>query len=941
MAINSLTPQTKGFSGLVSGMDTQTMVDQMLKGTQSKIDAKNQQKAVLAYKQGMYRDIATRIKTFQNTFFSFTKAETNLMSNALFQSMNAVSDSKFFTAKATSNASSGKLVINSIDRLASNHKEISTSDATGALAGIINDEAFKKLQEKITSPTDSNITFTIGEDATLKTIDVAMSDLVGKSTNEAVDIINAALKAGGATNTTADFINGKVQLTNTDGEKINVQGGKNLTGVVSGVAKADGSASFSFDAKAVLPKINVNVDGINRTLSFNPMDVKSGEDSGAAIARQLNEGLKSAFGSGVSFQYDNAKKELSLTTTSATSKVTLTGEKDVMTSVGIKSGLSNKLSLTTSISDVNFKTPISGSIQKFSINGVDFSFSTDTSISNIIADINSSDAGVKITYDANRDRFAIESTTSGKKIEPGDASLFKIEQTEGNLMTAMFGVSSSKNFSSEILSKSSIDPTATFKNADFKFEGGFVSFAIKDGDKTKEYSVFVEKSATPEEFITNFNKEVAKTPELMDVDGKPKVSFDMTAVDASGNRSITIKAQDAGVAKTVNITNNGLETMGFTNKVSESSKLSELGFENFSFEAGGKTINVNANTTLGDFLRTIEAEAGPGATAELKTIGTTPFIRLAGVEIPMKFTQPAASKLFGADIQPGDGKTMISNLSYAADDGGVLGQDAVATINGKEVSRATNTFTIDGVTLTLTGTTSEEQTVSVSQNTDQIFDAVKKFTEEYNKLVNEVNSMLDAPSTYKKYPPLTQEQKNAMNEKEVELWESKSKEGLLRGDSTLQSIMTSLRGTLYTKPDEGGLALYDLGITTDYFGTKDNLAIKDEAALKQKISENPDAVRKLFTDAEKGLSVIMNQAMDKAASTGTKAGSLVQMAGSTGVPDTQSAIYRQMKMIDSSLDNLNVKYKSEYDRYWRQFNNMEQQLAKMQQQSGWLSQQFA
>ena len=112
--------------------------------------------------------------------------------------------------------------------------------------------------------------------------------------------------------------------------------------------------------------------------------------------------------------------------------------------------------------------------------------------------------------------------------------------------------------------------------------------------------------------------------------------------------------------------------------------------------------------------------------------------------------------------------------------------------------------------------------------------------------------------------------------------------------------------------------------------------------LKAKIAENPNAIRDLFTDAEKGLATLMNEAIDKAAkASSVNPGSLVAMAGAKGMPSSDSTIARQMKLIDDSLKNLNNKYQSEYDRYWKQFNSMEQMIQKMNSQSSWLSQQFS
>lgn len=933
MAINSLTPSSKGISGLVSGMDTQTMVEQMLKGTQTKIDSKNQQKAVLEYKQEMYRSIATQIKAFQQTFFSFSKPETNILSNSFFQSMNAVTDSKFFTAKASANASVGSVKINQIRQLATNHKEVSAIKATGEFAGKFSSDALKKITDKLSDATDSNVTITVGTGDTAQKVDIKMTDLIGKSATDSVKVINDALKAAGA-NVTADFVDNRITLTSADKKEISVAGGKNISGVVSGVAKGDGATGFMLDTKSVMPKINLTVDGISKSISFNPFEKNAGESDQEAIVRQLNKGVNSAFGSGVSFS--SLGDKISVNVANSTSTVAVTGDVANLNILGMKNNLSNKISLSSSIKDVNFDAPISGDMQKFSINGVDFSFSSGTSISNIMATVNASAAGVKMSYDSTRDRFMIESTTSGVKTTGANGTPFEMKQTEGNILTAMFGASPSGTYSSQNLAVSEIKTKSTFSTAGFNFTGSSVTVSLKTGDKTQGFTVSGLTATTdPAEAVKELNEKLQAMDGFKNDDGTFKAEFKLTN-NGDGTQTIELISNDPATKAT--IAGNGLADFGFSNKVTGNTLMSELGFSDFNIDANGRNVAIRADMTLDEFMQTLKAQ-GLVSDAKLETIGTTPFIRLAGVGIPMTFPEPPASQLFGTQLAPGNGEVTSASFSKNALDGYVEGKNAIATVDGVEIERSTNTFTEKGITITLTGLTNEEQTVNVTQNTDQIFDAVKKFVEEYNKLTTEINKLLDADTTHRKYAPLTTEQKNAMSDKEIELWEEKAKGGLLRNDTTLQNIKNSIRSTLYTKPDASGVALYDLGITTssDIYGAKDTLVIKDEADLKKKIAENPDAIRRLFTDSEKGLATIMDKAMTKAAGS---EGSLAAIAGTGIGVDTKSSIYRQMKDIDDSLERLEDKYEKEYQRYWNQFNTMEQQLAKMNQQSSWLTQQL-
>lgn len=932
MAINSLTPSNKGMSGLVSGMDTQTMVDQMLKGTQAKIDAQKSKKAVLEYKQEMYRNIATQIKTFQQTFFSFSKPESNILSNSFFQSMTAASNSKFFTAKASSSASVGSVKINEIKQLATSHKEVSSKNATGELAGKFSQDALDKIVNNLTDPDKANVTINIGSGDTATKVDIKMTDLIGKSSSESVDIINQALRAAGE-NVTADFVDGRVILTSPDKKEMSVEGGENLPGVVSGTQKAEGAIGFILDTKAVLPKINVNVDGISKSISFNPLEKNAGETDQQSIVRQLNAGIKNAFGNGVSFSINSGKIKLDVT--NSTSTVSVMGDQATLGVIGMKNNMSNKIATGSSIKDVNFAEPISGDMQKFSINGVDFSFSSGTSISNIIGKINSSAAGVKMSYDSTRDRFMIESTTSGAKANGANGTPFEMKQTEGNILSAMFGASPSGTYSSQNLSVKEIRTSSTFNTSGFDFTADSVSISLKKGDKTESFTIAgLTDSTDPAAVVAELNKKLQELPDFKNEDGTFKGEFKLTN-NGDGTQTIELKATDTAAKATV--VGEGMAAFGMTSVVSGKTLMSELGIESFNINANGRDIAINADMTVDEFMQTLKTQ-GLVSDAKLETIGTTPFIRLAGVGIPMTFPEPAASQLFGTKLEPGDGTVDSSMFSKDAKDGYVAGQNAIATVDGVEIERSTNTFTEKGITITLTGTTNEEQTVNVTQNTDQIFDTVKKFVEEYNKLINEVNGLLDAEATYRKYDPLTTEQKNEMSDKEIEIWEGKAKGGLLRNDSTLQNIKNSLRSTLYTKPDASGYALNSLGITTDYFGTKDNLVIQDgnEAKLREMIDKDPDAVRRLFTDPEKGLSTLLDKAMTKAA--GSK-GSIAAVAGSSS-SDRESSIYRQMKQIDDNLDRLDNTYNKEYQRYWNSFNAMEQQLAKMNQQSSWLSQQL-
>ena len=179
-----------------------------------------------------------------------------------------------------------------------------------------------------------------------------------------------------------------------------------------------------------------------------------------------------------------------------------------------------------------------------------------------------------------------------------------------------------------------------------------------------------------------------------------------------------------------------------------------------------------------------------------------------------------------------------------------------------------------------------------------------------------------------------------MSDREIELWEEKAKTGLLRGDSALNAIWDDLRSTIYAKPSGSDIGIYNIGITTSTSTEYGGQLVIDHSKLKEMINSDPEAVRKLFTDSVDGVATSLNNAINRAArSSSANPGRLVALAGSSK-SDTSSSLYKQMKSIDDNLLTLQDRYDSEYQRYWSQFNAMEQYIQQMNQQASWLAQQL-
>lgn len=160
----------------------------------------------------------------------------------------------------------------------------------------------------------------------------------------------------------------------------------------------------------------------------------------------------------------------------------------------------------------------------------------------------------------------------------------------------------------------------------------------------------------------------------------------------------------------------------------------------------------------------------------------------------------------------------------------VKGQDAIISLNGADFTSSTNTFTVNGLTITaqeVTGNATDgytETSINTSNDVDGIYDMIKDFFTEYNSLVIEMDSLYNADSS-SGYEPLTDEEKDAMTDTQIEDWEDKIKDALLRKDSTLGTVTTMMKQVMMQGVTIDGetVTLDDFGIETEsYFNAADN-----------------------------------------------------------------------------------------------------------------------
>lgn len=302
----------------------------------------------------------------------------------------------------------------------------------------------------------------------------------------------------------------------------------------------------------------------------------------------------------------------------------------------------------------------------------------------------------------------------------------------------------------------------------------------------------------------------------------------------------------------------------------------------------------------------------------------------------------------------------------------VQGTDATLTakVNNQtiEMTRSSNSFSIDGLTINLKGefgytevlddqgkptgelkldTTSEPVTFTSETDADTIVDAVKSMVEDYNEIVKAVrdafNTMPLQNTDGSRYEPLTAEDKADMSEAEIEAYEEKAKQGLLFMDSDLSSLYSDLVNAITPMGTDGSL-LRSIGIDTSYSDGVTTLSL-DEDALREALASNPDNVQKAFTktagngSTTDGLMESIREVVDRyGKTTGTK-GILVERAGSIKAPSTlnSNTIQDQLDDIDEQISKWQDKLSDQIDYYTSKFTQLEQLIAQMNSQSSTLA----
>ena len=470
---NSTANSIRGYGGLASGMDRDTLIEGMTYGTTSKITQQQQKKQQLEWKQNAVRAISDMMIAFANKYTASLTSSNNLFSSMFWGRNNITTtgaNSKFVSVTGTASAANA-ITIMGVKQMAQDAKWSSSESVsdmklqTGKIGTTIDKNGMDGdeyvVQDLVGKRLDfeyggSSYSVTLGlTDSEGKLYDYKTAEGIKKAINEQLskvevndntklsdlveikvgsnDNIEIAKKAGaggnalkvvGGNNTALDLLG--FPSKEADGEKDKEWDLATATAVGNKLDTSKLSHNISFAEKVAGKELTFSYNGTSKTIYMPSKDKLDGTNDNEVIRKSLEDQLASAFGKGRIQVNLDAEGKLSFTTTNpsggkdTTSTLTLvSGSSDLVGAngvLGIKSGVTNRVNLKESLVNAGLGLTVGdfdGTKNKIQINGVDFTLNKDESVNALIDRINKSGAGVTLSYQAVGDKFTFTSNEKG------------------------------------------------------------------------------------------------------------------------------------------------------------------------------------------------------------------------------------------------------------------------------------------------------------------------------------------------------------------------------------------------------------------------------------------------------------------------------------------------------------------------------------------------
>lgn len=370
--------------------------------------------------------------------------------------------------------------------------------------------------------------------------------------------------------------------------------------------------------------------------------------------------------------------------------------------------------------------------------------------------------------------------------------------------------------------------------------------------------------------------------------------------------------------------------------ISTSTKLADLGIKvGTTFSVNGKDFVVDDKSTINDF------------TTALSKMGVSASFDASHGRFYLNASKTGAANDF--NLTSSD-SSALEALGLGSKAEKVDARDAIIYYNKVKYTSDSNTLTVNGLTITAKAKTDSAVNIEVAADTDSAYNTVKKFVKAYNDLIDEMNKYYNEKDAG--YDALTEDERSKLSDTQIEKWEEKAKQGLLRRDSTLQTLLSGMRTTLnrgvQVTMEDGStktMTLASLGIVTGDYTENGKLHILGDEDDDQYSSETNTLKNLLESGSD-----IVGQVIGGSTNTsgvGTQMYDYLRksMTRIEGVRSTQTfyndkTLDSEIDDYDDDIDKWDEKLQNLEDKYYDQFSKMESAMAKLQSQQSYLSSLF-
>lgn len=898
-------------TGLASGMDTESMIENAISAYKNKISALSQKRTKTEWKQDAYRSMISKMSSFLSKYTSYRSAN-NLMSTSFFdQAVKTVSKGANKDLVSAVGRASSDIRIDRVRQLA--------TAATYKLSGTALDGTTAAFgQDKVSASASG--TLDLDKEIDISKLNGSLTLAYGGANAQSYLTVNFDETK---TYANADELVAEINKQ-LEGQSVSI-GTKTYTGkellnnVVKAEVGADGKITFA-DPK----KNGVYVSGATGSVQEQLL---GGSEPSTEAGKQIKS-LTLADGAldtekMSTLEYLSTRgASMEITLDGKTKTVKLPGEDAVKGLTGADRDAAYVKAFQKSIDDAFGKGKLT------------------------VSDANGDGNGIQFQFDAPKgSTFAIGST-KGEILGFGESdrvtSYLNTGKTLGELMKG-------KDFS-------------TFEKAYvLDSKGNKTNKLATDANGKQLYSFKVNGKE-----VGQFNEDTALSTVFnamnSNSDSEVKVGYSKLT------NELTFTAKDTGAASKIDFGDDKSMAAALFGKVDTSAAGYSAG-QDAIFEA---SIN---GTSLGEITRSSNEVEMDGMTISLKgTFGYQTdedgniqyeseqakdkdgrlLFSFQGVEKAasenggkLEFTDEKSGKTVYGTIGA-DGKLTFTNQAgdqvYARVDAQNrlrFDADASQAVEGSAVMNKT----------AIKDTKAEGVTFETSSDADKIVDVVKQMVEDYNAMAKEIK---DAYSTLPAqrsngayYEPLTSEDEEEMSESAVKNWTEKAKQGILFGDRDLASLYQRLTSAV-SMTGEHGAALREAGITVNYSNGLTTLEFNEDK-FRAALNNDPDKVRDAFTSSvesgakSNGLMQALKQPLDIYGKTEGGKGVLVEKAGSPLAPSTMynNTIQKELNNIDSQIERWQDKMEDQIDHYTSQFSRLEQLIQQMNSQSSYFSQLMA